>query len=1185
MRGTKRIIAGVLAFLMVVSLMVTGGRVTYAENDIATATDAQGLDGDYGLESYKGDNYDVCFTVDSLWDSGYNATITITNTGDEVIENWCVSFPLNETISNIWNASIEETHKNFYVIKNVGWNQDIPVGGSVSFGITSSGAFSCYPEYYTLIGNEVEIKNGDYSVLYEITEDWGDGYKAIITITNNKNVDIEDWRLKFDYADNIITKIWDAIIISDTDGSYIIGCESYNQNISAGKSVSFGVMVEPGCSGNEIMNVLLSEYNTNIYDKFVTLIGYLPDDTRDLQLFLESSEECYKYDIYASIDDGEYTIIGSPDENNEYVYSLPKTFSHIDLYARGYYGENKELDSLVLYVEYINGKYILVMPDSDGDGLEDAIEIYYGSDINNTDSDGDGLDDYYEVAVSGTDPTKEDTDSNGILDGDEDYDSDGLTTFEEKDAGTNPWDDDTDYDNLLDGDEVKQYGTNPLLEDTDEDGLDDESEILLGIDPLNPDTNGNGILDGDEKFEQTFTHTVENEECVIKEVSISLNGTGCLQTNTYIESVMDRDVLCTDVVGLVGEPFEIETDSQFDTATLTFKLDKEKLNDVDFNNLMYLWYDEENQKFVELDTILDIDSGSVSVETTHFSKYMIVDRVKWYNAWTEKIDYNPTFDNEDVVYNTVLAIDCSGSMDSNDKITLKDNVNSQYDAMYRKVCGRIEGANAFINRMSGDDKAAIVLFTNKAYVVVEMTSDKQELRLGMQKVYNMGDTSINAALRKSMEQFDEGTLNNSHYCNRIILLSDGGSSYSKSLLDEIAAKEIKVYTIGLGKGVSVGTLKNISKYTNGEFYKADKSYELEDLYEMIYMSDDFDKTDNDNDGLYDIIETAGIRLINGQIIYTDPMKPDSDYDGLLDGEEIDPRPVYFEKDYANPFTGVRIKGYYFKMKSNPNSIDSDGDGLYDGTEQMVFLISDTGEKNVRTSAPIDQQPLYYDGPKGIWKAKTKYERENYIPHIYGSYREIMLNGTTDYLTNLGSEIVLKFYTDEKCNVLHSKTLSWQYIFGYIDFYDMIFCAGTAGNMRKEKICFEYNDTKFIIWLWKGDYPNLGGGAEMGIYDNSAITPGFWIGTSYNYTMTLSLYYKESFQYNNIFSWMPDEMQWWITGFNPDYRNLLVENMVSIGSIDMRDRKYLYNALKESTKNNYKNIIFDDTNYTVWIVWE
>ena len=81
---------------------------------------------------------------------------------------------------------------------------------------------------------------------------------------------------------------------------------------------------------------------------------------------------------------------------------------------------------------------------------------------------------------------------------------------------------------------------------------------------------------------------------------------------------MNKDILCSDVVGLIGEPFEIETTSKFDKATLTYVIDKSKLGDTEFDNLLFLWYDEENDNFVELDTTLDgEDRKSTRLNSSH----------------------------------------------------------------------------------------------------------------------------------------------------------------------------------------------------------------------------------------------------------------------------------------------------------------------------------------------------------------------------------------------------------------------------------------------------------------------------------------------------------------------------------------------------------------------------------------
>lgn len=52
----------------------------------------------------------------------------------------------------IWNAEVSSNEGNEYVIKNVGWNQDIVAGNSIEFGLSGDHAFKGFPENCELIG-------------------------------------------------------------------------------------------------------------------------------------------------------------------------------------------------------------------------------------------------------------------------------------------------------------------------------------------------------------------------------------------------------------------------------------------------------------------------------------------------------------------------------------------------------------------------------------------------------------------------------------------------------------------------------------------------------------------------------------------------------------------------------------------------------------------------------------------------------------------------------------------------------------------------------------------------------------------------------------------------------------------------------------------------------------------------
>ena len=138
------------------------------------------------------------------------------------------------------------------------------------------------------------------------------------------------------------------------------------------------------------------------------------------------------------------------------------------------------------------------------------------------DPDQDCLPDAIETLL-GLDPNDNDTDNNGILDGMEDADGDLLVNRLEVFIGTNPGLADTDIDGISDGDEILKYHSIPSLGDSDGNGIldgaqDQDNDGLLDIvedtngnyqvdagetDPLRPDTDQDGVVDTQEIIDGT----------------------------------------------------------------------------------------------------------------------------------------------------------------------------------------------------------------------------------------------------------------------------------------------------------------------------------------------------------------------------------------------------------------------------------------------------------------------------------------------------------------------------------------------------------------------------------------------------------------------------------------------------------------------------------------------------------
>ena len=136
--------------------------------------------------------------------------------------------------------------------------------------------------------------------------------------------------------------------------------------------------------------------------------------------------------------------------------------------------EGHALPYTELYVR-LESPGAVTLPDTDGDGIFDLVEIALVGNLDDLtagDDDGDGLSTPDEYFIHGTDPLVADTDGDGLNDG-------GEVT-----VGTDPFDNDSDDDGLTDGQEVNgPTMTNPLNADSDGDLYSDKAELDRGSDP------------------------------------------------------------------------------------------------------------------------------------------------------------------------------------------------------------------------------------------------------------------------------------------------------------------------------------------------------------------------------------------------------------------------------------------------------------------------------------------------------------------------------------------------------------------------------------------------------------------------------------------------------------------------------------------------------------------------------
>lgn len=558
--------------------------------------------------------------------------------------------------------------------------------------------------------------------------------------------------------------------------------------------------------------------------------------------------------------------------------------------------------------------------DSDGDNLLNWEENVFGTDKNKSDTDEDGLTDYEEIHYTFTDPLVMDTDGNGIGDGEEDFDLDGLNNMEECQYGTDPYKSDTDRDGLTDYEEIFIYLTIPLLKDSDNDALSDGLEPEYGMDPNNPHTLNDGILDGDRVFKITKTSDAWNEGDPVKPMlEIELKGK---QIETLsIEKVDENDLfLNTDIPGYIGNAYDFNVDGEFSSATLTFEFDEKLLGNPDFVPAIYYW-NEDEQILFELPN-QTVSGNTVSAPITHFSKYMVIAKNS-YNEELFKFEILPPTDKEmqNTKYDLALILDRSGSISK-----------SNFDLMKSL-------SNRLVQSLSDEDRIAVFTFTQSVTRDSGFVDKNTAASVISALPYPSGNTAIYDAINMANNEFI--TNSSSDASKVIIVLTDGKDNSSRSSSSYVTQtavdNKIVIYTVGVGS-VNTAVLTNIAQSTGGGYYSASNFSQLEGIFDRLQVDIDLYK-DSDSDGISDYhekkIASGQLRLGNGVPITNfaslNYLNPDSDGDGIPDGQELIIKSQYV-KD-----TDI----YYCYLFSNPCKIDSDGDKLLDNEDPTPLVKHDS----------------------------------------------------------------------------------------------------------------------------------------------------------------------------------------------------------------------------------------------------
>ena len=189
--------------------------------------------------NFEYDDFSVSYSVTNSYGNTEVVSLTLTNTGNETIEDWMLYFEPNGDIQYVTNATEMTAENGKMYFKNNGYNADIAPSSAVTFTYAVNDCTEI-PDYYALCQTRVEKTEG-YDVSLSVGESWGDSFNGSIVITNHTDKPIEAWELSIDTNFTIteISNSWAATVTELDEYQYLLK-GTYTSTIAANSSVSLG---------------------------------------------------------------------------------------------------------------------------------------------------------------------------------------------------------------------------------------------------------------------------------------------------------------------------------------------------------------------------------------------------------------------------------------------------------------------------------------------------------------------------------------------------------------------------------------------------------------------------------------------------------------------------------------------------------------------------------------------------------------------------------------------------------------------------------------------------------------------------------------------------------------------------------------------------------------------------------